>query len=89
VPDWIQFAWGSLDERSRHNERALVATLGGKDLTLREMAFEGGERQYAGYKAHRLLRLDLSDREGEDLTIATGSIAEVAGRFKFIAFMRD
>jgi hypothetical protein len=89
VPDWIEFAWGSLDERSRHNERALVDTLGGMQLTVRDFVFDGGERQYAGYTAHRRLRVDLADNGGKDLSIETGSIAEVQGRYKFIAFMRD
>jgi hypothetical protein len=89
VADWKEFAWGSLDERSRHTERALVATLGGKSLTLQETAFDGGERQYAGYKAHRLLRLQLTEGDGEPLSLETGSVVEVGGRYKFIAFIRD
>jgi hypothetical protein len=87
--EWIEFLWGSLDTRSHYNERDMVRALGGKELTLRQMAFDGGERQYAGYKAYRELRLELSDGDGQALSIDTGSIAEVGGRYKFIAFMRD
>jgi hypothetical protein len=87
--EWIEFLWGSLDTRSRNNERDMVHALGGKELTLRQIAFDGGERQYAGYKAYREPRLELSDGGGQPLSIDTGSIAEVGGRYKFIAFMRD
>jgi hypothetical protein len=88
VEDWIEFGWKSLDERNRHVERAMIDKLGGKELTLRTVTFEG-ERQYAGYTAHRLPWLKLTDSAAEDLSIETGSIAEVGGRYKFIAFQRN
>ena len=88
VEDWIQFGWKSLDEKNRHVERAMIDALGGKALTLRNVTFDG-EKEYAGYKAHRLPKLQLTDPAAEDLAIETGSIAEVAGRYKFIAFLRN
>lgn len=88
--DWTDFAWGSLNTKSSYGERGLVSTLGGKKLAVKEIAFDGGETQYAGYKAYRQVRLTLFDDEGgEELSIETGSIAEVGGRYKFIAFKRD
>jgi hypothetical protein len=88
-PDWVDFAWGSLNTKSYYKERDLVAALGGKVLTLRETAFDGGERQYAGYKAFRHPRLQLLDNGGHELSLEMGSIAEVDDRYKFITFMRE
>jgi len=88
VEDWIEFGWNSLEEKNRHAERAMLDRLGGKDLTLRRVTFEG-ERRYAGYTAYRLPRLQLSNPGAEDLSIETGSIAEVDGRYKFIGFLRN
>jgi hypothetical protein len=90
VDDWVSFLWGSVDERSRHYEHLLLASYGGKPFTLREASFSGGERQYAAYRAHRKLRLEVSDDAGNPFTIETGSVvAEVDGRFKFISFTSD
>src|SRR5262245_4040382 len=88
VEDWIEFGWNSLDEKNRHAERAMLDHLGGKDLTLRKVTFRG-ERQYAGYRAYRLPTLQIGNPGAEDLSIETGSIAEVDGRYKFIGFLKN
>jgi len=87
--EWKDLLWGSYDTKSSHRERDLLANLGGKALTLRKASFAGGERAYRGYNAHRQLVVDCVDGAGNDVTIPMGAIAEVDGRFKFLAFGRD
>ena len=48
-----------------------------------------GTHDYAGFKSYRRLRLQMKDEEGRELEIATGSVGEIDGRFKFISFLRD
>ena len=87
--EWMDLLWGSYDTRSAHRERDLLANFGGKKLTLRTASFTGRERQYLGYLAHRKLVVDCVDDAGNDVNIQMGAIAEVDGRYKFLAFGRD
>ncbi len=87
--EWMDLLWGSYDTRSAHRESDLLANFGGRKLTLRTASFAGGERQYLGYLAHRKLVVDCVDDAGNDVSIQMGAIAEVDGRYKFLAFGRD
>jgi hypothetical protein len=82
-------AVGSYDTKSAHRERDLSRTSAGKKLTLRTASFQGGERAYLGYLAHRSSSSTASTTAGNDVTIQMGAIAEVDGRYKFLAFGRD
>lgn len=86
---WKEYAWANLDDRSTVHEHRLLADYGGQDLRVEEVSFEEGGQEYAGYTAHRQLRLKLRNSEGTERELRTGSIAEVAGTFKFISFIRD
>ncbi len=87
--NWTDYAWLNLNDRSTVHEQRLLAEDGGRPLTLESVRFEGGQRQYAGYTAHKQLRLKVRDASGTEREVRTGSIAEVAGKFKFISFIRD
>jgi len=89
APDAVTFLWSSLDVKSGHRERALLAALGGRRLAVRDVSFARGEREYAGYKAYSQLELKLAADGGDEQTLELGSIAEVGGRLKFISYARE
>lgn len=86
---WKQYAWANLATRSEQYELRMLQEFGGRDLTVTDMSFEEGAKQYAGYRAYRQLRLTVVDATGAKQQLRTGSIAEVDGQFKFISFIRD
>lgn len=88
--EFADLAWGLIDEKSRYYEQNLLYEYGGRDLKLRALTYSKGEKRFAGYTAHQQLRLKLEDTaSGAELTLGTGSIVEVAGRYKFVSFIRD
>ena len=90
TPEFADFAWGRLDTRCRYYEQYLLERYGGRRLTVRRSTYEKGETRYATYTAHRQLRMELEDETtGEDGELATGSIVEVDGGFKFISYIKD
>lgn len=83
-------AWGLIDEKSRYYEASLLLQYGGLPLRLKDLSYGKGEKRFAGYTARQQLRLRLEDeRDGAELELGTGSIVEVAGRYKFVSFIRD
>ena len=86
---WLGYAWANLNDRSIVHEQRLLGDYGGRRLSLEQASFEDGERTYAGYTAYRQLRLKVRDSGGTERELRTGSIAEVAGTYKFISFIRD
>ena len=86
---WVDYAWDNLNDRSTVHEQRLLDDYGGHRLTLEEFGFEDGDQAYAGYTAHRQLRLKVRNSDGAEREVRTGSVAEVAGTYKFISFIRD
>lgn len=86
---WVDYAWNNLNDRSTVHEQLLLADYGGRPLTLEEFSFADGDKAYAGFTAHRQLRLKVRSADGTEREVRTGSIAEVAGTYKFISFIRD
>jgi hypothetical protein len=88
--EFADFAWGRLDEKSRYYEQSLLFQYGGQQLRVKGMSYAKGDKKYAGYSAHQQLRLLLEDMvSGDQVELATGSIIELAGGFKFVSFIRD
>jgi hypothetical protein len=82
------FAWQTLNTKSLYYERYLLTEFGGRHYELQDVRFERGTADHAGYSAHKQLRLSLT-HEGSPVELATGSIVEVRGRYKFASFIRD
>ena len=83
-------AWGLIDQKSSYYEQSLLMQYGGLQLRLKDVSYGKGEKRFAGYTARRQLRLRLEDEtSGAELELGTGSIVEVAGRYKFVSFIRD
>lgn len=89
TPEWRDYAWGNLQTRSHYNELRLLQEFGGRELVVKDVQFEGGEKRYAGYRAYSQLHLTVQKPDGETRELRTGSIAEIGGKFKFISFIRD
>jgi hypothetical protein len=84
-----KFFWSLLDTKSVHFEAALLSRYGGRRYRVKTVEYERGERQYAAYRAFKQLRLVLIDESGAERELATGSIAEIEGHYKFISYVRD
>jgi hypothetical protein len=87
-PEFSDFAWQTLDTKSRYYERYLIEKYGGRRFALQDVRFEDGTEQHAGYSAHKQLRLTLFDGE-TPVELGTGSIVAVGGRYRFASFIRD
>jgi hypothetical protein len=87
-PEVRDFAWQTLNTKSMYMERFLVETYGGRRYELQGVRFEKETEQYAGFSAHKQLRLSLV-HDGVPFEIGTGSIVDVGGRYKFASFIRD
>jgi hypothetical protein len=84
-----EYFWRVLDQKSLYYERHLLEQFGGRTLRVKSLDFDKGTRRFATYRAYRQVRLTLEDDTAREVELATGSIAEVAGTFKFISFIRD
>lgn len=87
--DVSRYFWSEIDSKSLYSEEALLQAWGGKHWALRGVEYERGTKQYATYTAHRQVRLTLAGEDGQEMVLATGSIAELGGRFKFLSYKRD
>ena len=84
-----EYFWETLHTKSSYGRQSLLSGFGGRRLEIVSVTFEKGVKQWANHRAHRRLRLVVRDESGEERELATGSIAELDGRFKFISFIRD
>jgi hypothetical protein len=87
--DVSRYFWNEIDTKSLYLEEDLLQSWGGKHWTLKGLEYERGTKRYAAYTAHRQLRLTLAGEDGQEVVLATGSIAELGGQFKFLSYKRD
>lgn len=83
------YYYRSLNTRSLYSQQALLDSFGGRPLKLVSADYEEGTKAYANHTAYRQLRLKLQEADGKETTLATGSIVEVKGRYKFMSFVAD
>lgn len=85
-----EFFWKLLDRKSQYAAEAIVERYGGRHYVSRSLRYSKGSNEYAWYRTHGQVRLDLVDADAEGpFELRTGPIAEVAGQYKFIAFNWD
>ncbi|MEO8601287.1 MAG: hypothetical protein ABI629_01790 [bacterium] len=79
--------WSLSDTKSQYAAQNILQHFGGKHVLARTLRFTHGTTDYLWYVARGQVRLDLT-LEGEALPdeLRTGTIAEVDGRYKFLAF---
>jgi hypothetical protein len=85
-----QFFWSVNDTKSRYAADAILERFGGRHAQSHELRFSRGTTEYLWYVARGQVRLNLHFVE-EPLPqeLSTGTIAEVDGRYKFLAFQWD
>ena len=85
-----EFFWQINDRKSRYAAEAIANQYGGRHYTSRDLRLTKGVREFAWYTTHGQVRLDLRapDLPGT-AELRTGSIAEIDGHYKFIAFQWD
>lgn len=82
-----EHAWGMLNTNSLYAVQNIIAKYGGHRYRLKKTEFAKGERQYAWYKAYKVVDLTLEDEKGTEGELVLGSIADVDGQFKFIGLL--
>lgn len=89
-PDEVcRYFWSEINAKSLYSEEYLLGTWGGHTYQIKSVDYDRGTKEYASYTAHRQLRLTVVRDDGEEGVLATGSIAELGGQFKFLSFKRD
>ena len=84
-----KFFWGLLDTKSTYAGKSLLRSYGGHGYTVKTIEYPKGTTAFAWYTAYRDPELTLERDDGEIGQLRIGSIAEVGGRYKFIAFNSD
>ena len=84
-----QYFWGTLNGKSIYSEANLLAEFGGRPLKLTSVSYRKGIQHYRDYTAYKQLVVTVEDAQGTKDMLKIGSIAEVAGGYKFISFVRD
>lgn len=87
--DVSQFAWRLLNTKSFYYEALLLGDFGGHTYEIQGMEYEEGTQSYATYTAYKQLRLQLQRDDGAEVELRTGSVADIAGQFKFVSYIRD
>jgi len=84
-----EYFWQSLNGKSTYHRQGLLYAYGGKRYEIRDVRWQKGIEDYLWFRCYDRLELTVVDEQGTEQVIATGSVAEVDGRFKFISFIRD
>ena len=80
------FFWSMINQKSEDVGRLLMANYGGHTYKRKALTYTKGSRDFAWYRAHGDVRLQLEDETGATKELHTGSIAEIDGQYKFIGF---
>ena len=83
------YAWGTMYGKTIYFRANLIDQFGGHHYELKGYSFRKGTHDYAWYRAHQRIKIDLVAENGNDAELYTGSIIEVNGRFKFISLVND
>ncbi len=86
---WRDYAWANLDTASNYYLEKLIDEFGGKALAMKDVRFEEGVQQYAGYKAYKGPVVTVKDDDGQEKALRTGSIVEIDGKLKFVGYNHD
>ena len=76
-------------QKSQMTGSNIIENYKGHRYEIESMTFERGTKRYANHFVYRQLRLQLKDETGEEHSLATGSIVEIGGRYKFMSYLPD
>jgi hypothetical protein len=85
--DASEQAWAWINTNSIYAVQNIIAKYGGHKYRVKQTEFAKGDRQYAWYKAYKVVDLTLEDETGKEGELVLGSIADVDGQFKFIGLL--
>jgi|SRR5215813_6969773 len=81
-----EFFWTMLDTKSRYFADNLIKNFGGRTYTHHELKLSRPMQEYAWYKAHGEVRMELAGTDDVTYHVLTGWVAEVDGKYKFIGY---
>ena len=81
-----EFFWGMLDTKSRYFADALVDRFGGRTYRGHQLTFSHPTKEYAWYRAHGEVRMELQGDDDITYHLLSGWVAEVDGKYKFIGY---
>jgi hypothetical protein len=93
MPAWrkipMTYVWADLRQKSSNQLVQLLASLGGRSLSVEDVVFDGGATAYATFVVHRKPRLMVREpASGQKHDIAIfGSVIECDGRYKLFSFV--
>lgn len=85
----VEFWWSLLNGKSLYTELQLLHDYGGRRVTVRDVKFLKGTKDYAWYRTHGRILLTLEDETGKESELQMGSVIEANGSFKFVSYTRD
>jgi hypothetical protein len=84
------YAWGTMYGKTIYFRANLLDRFAGKHYQVKAYEFRKGVNDYAWYRAHQRISIQLEDQDsGEVTALNTGSVLEVDGRYKFISLITD
>jgi len=81
-----EFFWRMLDTKNHYFAEELLNLYGGRTYRSRQLTFSKPAKEYAWYKAHGEVRLDLEGDDDVTYHVRSGWVAEVDGKYKFIGY---
>jgi hypothetical protein len=81
------YAWGTMYGKTIYYRANLIDQFGGHHYKIKSYEFRRGVHDYAWYRAHELIKINLEAENGHEAFLQAGSVAEVDGRFKLISLI--
>jgi hypothetical protein len=81
-----EFFWRMLDTKSRYFADNLMERFGGRTYRSHQLRFSKPTQEYAWYKAHGEVRMELQGDDDVTYHLPTGWVAEIDGKYKFIGY---
>ena len=88
-PEVQKYFWEDVNHKTRFYAENLIKNFGGRAFASRVVSFSKPTQEYAWYRAYGELRVVLENPPALPEELATGTIVEFEGRYKFISYNYD